>query len=62
MEKLKKVVRGLIPELKRIVWPGPKKLASNMGATVSAILVFAAILFGFDKLGEALVRVVLSLI
>lgn len=62
LEKVKKYFSGVIAEMKRIIWPTKQALMKNTGVSLGVIIATSAVLFGFDQIGQALVRIVLKLL
>ena len=62
IDKTKKWISGLKSEIKKVVWPTPKKLFTNAAASVAAILVTAAAIFGFDALSQLFVKAALIIV
>ena len=62
IDKTKKWISGLKSEIKKVVWPTPKKLFANAAASVAAILVTAAAIFCFDALSQLFVKAALTIV
>ena len=53
MKKPNKVAKALKDtgnELKKVSWPGFKQVAKQTGIVLAFVLVFAVVLFGFERL------------
>ena len=53
--------REMKSELKKVVWPEPKKVAKNTGTVVLCTLVIGAFIWGFDLVASLLVKTLLGL-
>jgi preprotein translocase subunit SecE len=47
-KKIGKYFRDVISEIKKIVWPSPKKTFKNTGIVLLAMLVSGLVIFGLD--------------
>lgn len=61
MEKFKKWLSGMKAELKKVVWPKPKKLATETCVSLAFIVAVAALMFGFDQIGTVIVKFFVNL-
>lgn len=61
MAKIKKWFSSVKAEIKKVVWPKPDKLVKNTGVALAVMVVTSAVMFGFDQLGQGLLRLVLTL-
>ena len=56
-----KFFRELRSELKKVVWPTPKQLATNTGVALVVMAVAAVVLWGFDEIAGLVVNVIFEL-
>lgn len=61
LEKIKKFYRGISAEMKRIIWPTKQVLVKNTCVSLGVILASSAVLFLFDRIGQAFVRLILMM-
>ena len=59
-QRVGKWFREMRSELKKVIWPTRKALTQNSLISLGVMLVSAVVLWGFDKLAEMLVRVLLG--
>ena len=59
--KVRKYFRELRSELKKVVWPTPKQLATNTGVALFVMALAAVVLWGFDELAGLVVNVIFEL-
>lgn len=59
--RIGKWFRELKSELKKVVWPTPKQLATNTGVALVVMAVAAVFLWGFDELAGLVVNVIFEL-
>jgi len=62
LEKIKKFFASHKAELKKIIWPTPKKAALNTAAALATMVASGALVFGFDKLATMSVKAIMSLL
>ena len=60
--KIKSFFSGIKAEVKKVIWPTPKKLTKNTVTAVAVMLLTAAMLWGFDWVSQLGVKGVLTLI
>jgi len=48
-------------EFKKVTWPGPKQVANNTGAVLTAIIFTAAAIYGLDSLFAYILRIAYGL-
>ena len=53
--------REMRSELKKVVWPAPKKVAKNTGTVILYSVVFGACIWVFDSVAALLIKTLLSL-
>ena len=53
--------REMKSELKKVVWPTPKQLATNTGVALFVMALAAVVLWGFDELAGLVVNVIFEL-
>ena len=54
--------REMRRELKKVVWPGPEKVAKNTGTVVLYRLVFGAFIWVFDGVAALFIKTLLDLL
>ena len=60
-QRIGKWFRELKSELKKVVWPTPKQLATNTGVALFVMALAAVVLWGFDELAGLVVNVIFEL-
>ena len=60
-KRIGKWFRELKSELKKVVWPTPKQLATNTGVALFVMALAAVVLWGFDELAGLVVNVIFEL-
>ncbi len=55
-ERIKRWVRGMRGEMKRVVWPSRKQVINNTGAVLAFMAVAAVVIGVFDMLLGELIR------
>ena len=53
--------REMRSELKKVVWPAPKKVAKNTGIVIAYSAVFGVCIWAFDGVAALLIKTLLSL-
>ena len=53
--------REMRSELKKVVWPAPKKVAKNTGTVIAYSVVFGACIWVFDGVAGLFIKTLLSL-
>ena len=49
-------------ELKKVVWPGPEKVAKNTGTVLLYSLIFGAFIWVFDGVAALFIKTLLELL
>ena len=60
-QKAGKWFREMKSELKKVIWPTPKALRNNTLISVGMMVVSAVVIWGFDQIATALVRLIFLL-
>ncbi len=60
-QRIGKWFRELKSELKKVIWPTPKQLATNTGVALFVMAIAAVVLWGFDELAGLVVNVIFEL-
>ena len=60
-QKVGKWFREMKSELKKVIWPTPKALRNNTLISVGMMVVSAVVIWGFDQIATALVRLIFLL-
>ena len=60
-KRLSRWFREMKSELKKVVWPTPKQLATNTGVALFVMALAAVVLWGFDELAGLVVNVIFEL-
>ena len=58
---IKEYFKGVKLEMKKVVWPTPKQLATNTGVALFVMALAAVVLWGFDELAGLVVNVIFEL-
>ena len=58
---MKEYFKGVKLEMKKVVWPTPKQLATNTGVALFVMALAAVVLWGFDELAGLVVNVIFEL-
>ena len=53
--------REMRSELKKVVWPAPKKVAKNTGTVVLYSIIFGGCIWNFDAVAGLFIKTLLSL-
>ncbi len=61
-QKIAKWFREMKSELKKVIWPTPKALYNNTLISLVMMLASAVVVWCFDKLGQSLVEVLVTLV
>ena len=56
--RIGKWFREMVSELKKVVWPTPKQLATNTGVALVVMAISAVVLWGFDELASLAVNTI----
>ena len=59
--RIGKWFKDMKAELKKVVWPTPKQLATNTGVALFVMALAAVVLWGFDELAGLVVNVIFEL-
>ena len=59
--RIGKFFRDTVSEMKKVVWPTPKQLATNTGVALVVMAVAAVVLWGFDEIAGLVVNVIFEL-
>ena len=60
-QKAGKWFREMKSELKKVIWPTPKALRNNTLISLGMMVVSAVVIWGFDQIATALVRLIFLL-
>ena len=60
-QRVKKWLRDMKSELKKVVWPTPKQTAKNTFVALVVIVVCAVVLWGFDSVADATVKALINI-
>ena len=60
--RVRKWFRDMRSELKKVIWPTPEQTVKNTGVSLFVMALAAVVLFGFDKLAEAGVKAIITLV
>ena len=60
-KRISRWFREMKSELKKVVWPTPKQLATNTGVALFVMALAAVVLWGFDELAGLVVNVIFEL-
>ena len=61
-QRIAKWFREMKSELKKVIWPTPKALTNNTLISLGMMLASAVVVWCFDKLGQSLVEVLVTLV
>ena len=61
-KRIGKWFREMKSELKKVIWPTPKALYNNTLISLVMMLASAVVVWCFDKLGQSLVEVLVTLV
>ena len=61
-QRVAKWFREMRSELKKVIWPTRKALVNNTAISVGMMLASAIVVWCFDKLGQSLVQVLVTLV
>ena len=60
--RIRKWFRDMRSELKKVIWPTPRQTVKNTGVALFIMFISAIFLWGFDKLAEAGVKAIITLV
>ncbi len=60
-QRVKKWVREMRSELKKVIWPTPKQTAKNTGVALVVMVISAIVIWGFDEIAQVIVKAVISI-
>jgi len=60
-QRVKKWLREMKSELKKVIWPTPKQTANNTLVALAVMVASAIVIWGFDELAQFVVRAVITL-
>ena len=60
-KRIGKWFREMKSELKKVVWPTPKQLATNTGVALVVMAISAVVLWGFDEVASLAVNAIFAL-
>lgn len=62
MQRVKKWMREMRSELKKVVWPTPKDTAKKTGVALLVMAISAIVIWLFDSGAEAVVKAIISVV
>ncbi len=60
-QRVKKWLREMKSELKKVIWPTPRQTANNTVVALVVMVASAIVIWGFDELAQFVVRAVITL-
>lgn len=60
-QRIKKWMREMRSELKKVIWPTPKDTAKHTGAALLVMVISAVVIWLFDSAADAIVQAVITL-